>query len=74
MVYWVDQRWSGIRIIPEPDECIANPDIPKDIGLGYPEGDDAFGKFLTAVVEKNQARIVEEKKRYSDPKWLDVQE
>lgn len=71
LALFIAQQYPELKIIPQdPDYCVANPDIPFPLGMGFNKGDPELTAFLQAVVDSMQeelnARILE----YSDPKYM----
>ncbi len=70
LAYWVEQEYPEARLIPSADKCLAEPDLNRPIGIGYPKGDKVFASFLAEVVAANQAAIDEATRQFSQPEWL----
>ena len=51
-------------------ECIAHPDIPIPIGVGFGKGDPAFGKFVTEVTEMMKPEMQKTIEKYSTLEFL----
>jgi polar amino acid transport system substrate-binding protein len=48
----LESKYPEIKIVPDARDCIAHPDIPIPIGVGFNKGDPAFAKFMTEITEK----------------------
>jgi ABC-type amino acid transport substrate-binding protein len=66
-------KYPQIKVIPEPNACIRNPDIPIPIGVGYAKGDAAWGKFVTAVVESMKPQLADSIAKFSTLEFLQDQ-
>lgn len=66
-------KYPQIKIIPEPNECIRKADIPIPIGVGYSKGDQAWGKFVTAVVESMKPQLADTIAKFSTLEFLQDQ-
>src|SRR5690606_14232623 len=71
LAFWVSKRWPQARIVPEPEDCLKNPDLVRPIGIGYTKGDEVFAQFLAEVVAANQEEIDASTLQFSQPEWLD---
>jgi polar amino acid transport system substrate-binding protein len=66
----LESKYPQIKVVPEAHECIANPDIPIPIGLGFHKGDPAFAKFITEVTEKMKPEMAKTIEKYSTLEFL----
>ena len=67
-------KYPQIKIVPDARECIAHPDIPIPIGVGFDKGDPAFAKFVTEVTEKMKPEMAEDHRtKYSTLEFLQDQ-
>ena len=69
----LESKYPQIRIVPDARECIAHPDIPIPIGVGFNKGDPAFAKFMTAITEKMQPEMLKTIEKYSTLEFLQYQ-
>jgi len=69
----LESKYPQIRIVPDARECIAHPDIPIPIGVGFNKGDPAFAKFMTAITEKMQPEMLKTIEKYSTLEFLQDQ-
>jgi polar amino acid transport system substrate-binding protein len=64
-------KYPDVKIIPSNAEnCIKNPDLSTPIAVAYRKGDSKFGDFLTAIVNKNKQRLLDDDVKYADPKFF----
>lgn len=71
LAIFLSQEYPDLKLIPsDPEACIAEPDIPFPIGMGFNEGDPEFAKFLQAVVDSMQEEIDAAILEYSDPEYM----
>jgi polar amino acid transport system substrate-binding protein len=66
----LQQKYPQLRIIPEANVCIRQPDVPVPIGLGFAKGDPAWAKFVTAVVDSMKPQLAETIAKFSTPEFL----
>jgi polar amino acid transport system substrate-binding protein len=69
----LESKYPQIKTVPDARECIAHPDIPIPIGVGFNKGDLAFAKFVaevTAAMKPEMAKTIE---RYSTLDFLQDQ-
>jgi ABC-type amino acid transport substrate-binding protein len=69
----LEAKYPQIRIVPEAHECIAHPDIPIPIGVGFGKGDPAFGKFVAEVTAMMKPEMQKTIERYSTLEFLSDQ-
>ena len=65
-----EQEFTDMKIVPPAAECLINPDIPTNIGVGYPKGDTQLKTLLEQIIKDIQPQIDAELKKYSDPQYL----
>lgn len=71
LAFYIAQKYPELKILPEsPEYCIAHPDIPFPIGMGFNKNDPVLTKFLQAVVDSMQTELNAEILKYSDPKYM----
>jgi polar amino acid transport system substrate-binding protein len=71
LAIFLAQQYPDLKIIPQdPEYCVANPDIPFPIGMGFNKNDPAFTAFLQSVVDAMQEDIDAAIIEYSDPKYM----
>jgi len=63
-----EQEFTDMKVIPA--DCLINPDIPTDIGVGYPKGDAPLKELLESIIKDIQPQLDAELKKYSDPEYL----
>ena len=66
----LEAKYPQITIVPEAHSCIANPDIPIPIGVGFTKGDPAWGKFVTAVTDEMKPQIAKQIEKFSTLEFL----
>lgn len=66
----LESKYPQIKIVPEAHECIAHPDIPIPIGVGFHKGDPAFAKFVTEVTEQMKPAMAKTIENYSTLEFL----
>jgi polar amino acid transport system substrate-binding protein len=66
----LEAKYPQIKIVPDARECIAHPDIPIPIGVGFGKGDAAFGKFVTEVTAMMKPEMEETIAKYSTLEFL----
>ncbi|MBM4409604.1 MAG: transporter substrate-binding domain-containing protein [Chloroflexi bacterium] len=65
-----EKQFPDLKIIPSSAECLKDPDIPTDIGVGFPKGDAALTKFVKDIITELQTALDAELLKYSDPQYL----
>ena len=65
-----EKQFPDLKIVPSAAECLKNPDIPTNIGVGFPKGDAALTKFIKDIITELQPQLDSELEKYSDPKYL----
>ncbi len=65
-----EKQFPDLKIVPSAEECLKNPDISTDIGVGYPKGDPALVKFIQETIKEIQPQLDSELEKYSDPQYL----
>jgi ABC-type amino acid transport substrate-binding protein len=66
----LEAKYPQIKIVPDARECIAHPDIPIPIGVGFGKGDAAFGKFVTEVTAMMKPEMEKTIAKYSTLEFL----
>jgi polar amino acid transport system substrate-binding protein len=66
----LEAKYPQIRIVPDARECIAHPDIPIPIGVGFRKDDAAFGKFVTEVTAMMKPEMEKTIAQYSTLEFL----
>jgi polar amino acid transport system substrate-binding protein len=69
----LESKYPQIKIVPEAHECIAHPDIPIPIGVGFAKGDPAFAKFVAEVTDKMKPEMAKTIEKYSTFEFLQDQ-
>jgi len=69
----LESKYPQIKVVPDAKECIAHPDIPIPIGVGFNKGDPAFGKFMTEITAKMQPEMQKTIEKYSTLEFLQDQ-
>jgi polar amino acid transport system substrate-binding protein len=69
----LESKYPSIKIVPESRECIAHPDIPIPIGVGFNKGDPAFAKFMAEIIEKVKPEMAKTIESYSTLEFLQDQ-
>lgn len=64
-------NYPSLRVVPEGDACITNPEPIDRVGIGLPQ-DEAFKTFVEAVVAQHQAEIDEMMRGYMTPDYIVV--
>jgi polar amino acid transport system substrate-binding protein len=63
--------FPGLKLFPE--DCLQNPDLPTDIGVGIRKGDAGLAQLLEQMITELQPEIAAELEKYSDPQYLKPQ-
>jgi ABC-type amino acid transport substrate-binding protein len=66
----LEAKYPQTTTIPAAADCIAHPDIPIPIGVGFSKGDPAFGKFITEVTDGMKASMAKTIEHYSTLEFL----
>lgn len=66
----LEAKYPQTTTIPAASDCIAHPDIPIPIGVGFSKGDPAFGKFITEVTNGMKASMAKTIEHYSTLEFL----
>jgi len=66
----LQQRYPQIKIVPDANVCIKQPDVPVPIGTGFNKGDPAWAKFVTAVVDKMKPQLADTIAKFSTLEFL----
>lgn len=69
----LESKYPQIKIVPEAHDCIAHPDIPIPIGVGFNKGDPAFAKFMTDITAKMKPEMDKTIEKYSTLEFLQDQ-
>jgi polar amino acid transport system substrate-binding protein len=69
----LESKYPQIKIVPEAHECLAHPDIPIPIGVGFAKGDPAWAKFVTAVTDAMKPAMQKTIEHYSTLEFLQDQ-
>jgi polar amino acid transport system substrate-binding protein len=69
----LESKYPEIKIVPDARDCIAHPDIPIPIGVGFNKGDPAFAKFMTEITEKMKPEMSKTIEQYSTLEFLQDQ-
>jgi polar amino acid transport system substrate-binding protein len=69
----LEAKYPQIKIVPEAHECIANPDIPIPIGVGFNKGDPAWAKFVTDVTNAMKPEMEKTIAKFSTLEYLSDQ-
>ena len=67
----IEAKYPDLVVIGGAKECIANPDIPFPIGMGFNKNDPAFTAFLQSIVDGMQAEIDASILQFSTPEYLE---
>lgn len=65
-----EKQFPDLKIIPSAKECLSNPDIATDIGIGYPKDDPALKAYLEDIIKELAPQLKAELEKYSDPQYL----
>jgi polar amino acid transport system substrate-binding protein len=65
-----EKQFPDLKIVPPAAECLANPDISTDIGIGYPKDDPALKTYIEAIITEIAPNLKTELEKYSDPQYL----
>ena len=65
-----EKQFPDLKIVPSAAECLANPDISTDIGIGYPKDDPALKAYLEDIIKGLATELKAELEKYSDPQYL----
>ena len=65
-----EKQFPDLKIVPSATECLANPDISTDIGIGYPKDDPALKAYLETIITELAPQLKAELEKYSDPQYL----
>jgi ABC-type amino acid transport substrate-binding protein len=68
------EKFPQIKLIPPPEECLLNPDIPLDIGFGVRKDDPAWRDFVQGTVDDMQDEIDQAIREFSTEEYLEVPE
>lgn len=66
----LQQKYTQLKIVPDADVCIKQPDVPVPIGVGFSKGDAAWAKFVTAVVDKMKPQLADAIAKFSTLEFL----
>jgi polar amino acid transport system substrate-binding protein len=66
----LEAKYPQTKTIPAAAECIAHPDIPIPIGVGFAKGDPAWGKFVTEVTDGMKPAMAKTIEHYSTLEFL----
>lgn len=66
----LQQKYPQLKIIPEANACIRQPDVPVPIGVAFAKGDPAWARFVTAVVERMKPQLAEAIAKFSTLEFL----
>jgi polar amino acid transport system substrate-binding protein len=69
----LEAKYPQIKIVPEAHECIADPDIPIPIGVGFNKGDPAWAKFVTDVTNAMTPEMAKTIAKFSTVEYLSDQ-
>lgn len=69
----LEAKYPQIKIVPEAHECIAHPDIPIPIGVGFNKGDPAWAKFVTDVTNAMKPEMEKTIAKFSTLEYLSDQ-
>jgi polar amino acid transport system substrate-binding protein len=69
----LESKYPQIKIVPEAHECVAHPDIPIPIGVGFAKGDAAWAKFVADVTEAMKPELARTIEKYSTLEFLQDQ-
>jgi polar amino acid transport system substrate-binding protein len=69
----LESKYPQVKIVPDAHECIAHPDIPIPIGVGFNKGDPAFAKFMAEIVDKTKPELAKTIENYSTLEFLQDQ-
>jgi len=69
----LESKYPQIKVVPEARECIAHPDIPIPIGVGFNKGDPAFVYYKAAITEKMKPEMEKTIEKYSTLEFLQDQ-
>jgi polar amino acid transport system substrate-binding protein len=68
-----EAKYPQIKIVPEANECIAHPDIPIPIGVGFNKGDPVWAKFVTDVTNAMKPEMSKTIAKFSTLEYLSDQ-
>jgi len=66
----LQQKYPQLKIVPEANTCIKNPDVPVPIGVAFAKGDPAWAKFVAAVVDKVKPQLADAIAKFSTLEFL----
>ena len=66
----LQQRYPQIKIVPDANVCIKQPDVPVPIGTGFNKGDPAWAKFVTDVADKMKPQLADTIAKFSTLEFL----
>jgi polar amino acid transport system substrate-binding protein len=66
----LEAKYPQTTTIPPAADCIAHPDIPIPIGVGFAKGDPAWAKFVTAVTDAMKPSMAKTIEHYSTLEFL----
>lgn len=69
----LESKYPQIKIVPEAHECLAHPDIPIPIGVGFNKGDPAWAKFVTNVTNAAKPEMARTIAKFSTLEYLSDQ-
>ena len=69
----LEAKYPQIKVVPEANECIAHPDIPIPIGVGFNKGDPAWAKFVTNVTNAMKPEMAKTIAKFSTLEYLSDQ-
>lgn len=61
-----------IKLIPDPDTCLLDPDLPLPIGFGVNKGDQVFHDFVESIINGMQDEIDDALRAYSTDEYLEI--
>ena len=65
MAIVIEEKYPDLSVIGGANECIANPDFPYPIGLGFNKKDPVFTAYLQSIVDGMQTQIDESILKFS---------
>jgi polar amino acid transport system substrate-binding protein len=66
----LESKYPQIKIVPDSRDCIAHPDIPIPIGVGFAKGDPAFANFVAGVTTSMKPEMAKTIEKYSTLEFL----
>lgn len=61
-----------IKLIPDPDTCLLDPDLPLPIGFGVSKDDQVFHDFVERIINGMQDEIDDAIRAYSTDEYLEI--